>query len=149
MGFMDWLFGKSRPGETDKRKEMLEPVAIAPGRSFTFDVVGEAHYQEALDRIVGGKCEEGCDLEVTAQLVFDEGNEHDSNAVGILIDRMVVGYVPREKAAEIRSEILRINPEQRPVTCNAKIVGGWDRGRGDSGHYGVKLSISKPMRLKP
>jgi hypothetical protein len=42
---------------------------------------------------------------------------------------------------------LRLNLENRPVMCDAKIVGGWDRGDGDEGHYGVTLSLSKPLRL--
>jgi hypothetical protein len=103
-------------------------------------------YQDALDDLCGGKCDEGHDLPAIAQLCFQEDNPYDKNAVVVLIDRQVVGYIPRTEAKQFRREILRINPDERPVTCDARIVGGWDRGDGDDGHYGVKLSITTPLR---
>lgn len=27
------------------------------------------------------------------------------------------------------------------VKCSAMIVGGWDRGKGDTGYFGVKLDL--------
>lgn len=50
-------------------------------------------------------------------------------------------------AKEIRDAILRLNPEERPVTCDAQVVGGWRRDWEDEGHYGVKLSLSYPLKL--
>jgi hypothetical protein len=150
MGLLDWLFGT--PPSPDAPRPVgptgLHPVHIAHGRGFTFEIVGESHRQEALDDICGGKCEDGHKLQTTAELCFVEDNPYDPHAVGVFIHARLVGYVPRELAKQFRSEILRINPEQRPVTCDAKIVGGWDRGDGDEGHYGVKLNLSKPLRLK-
>jgi hypothetical protein len=120
---------------------------LARGRGFTFDIVGEANYQDALDGICGGKCEQGHKLRCTAQLCFQEDNPHDLNAIVVLISGKVVGYLPRTIAAQTRSLILRLNPNERPVTCDAKIVGGWIREEDDEGHYGVKLSLSNPLRL--
>lgn len=141
MGLFDWLFPA-------RRGAVADPIRIAPSRGFTFDVVGEAHYQDRLDRICGGKCEDGYNDETTAQLVLISDNEHDPNAIGVMIEGEPVGFVPREEAERLRAEILKLNPSQRPVICSAKIVGGWDRGDGDEGHYGVKLSLSKPLRVK-
>jgi hypothetical protein len=121
-------------------------LLLAPTNGFNFDIVGEASYQDALDDLCGGKCEEGFNLPALAQLCFQEDNPHDANAIVVLIDRRVVGYVARDRAPSMRAEILRLNPSERPVTCNAKIVGGWARGRGDEGHYGVKLSLAHPLR---
>jgi hypothetical protein len=123
-------------------------VHIARGRGFTFEIVGESYRQEALDDLCGGKCEDGHDLETKAELCFVEDNPHDPDAVGVFIDARLVGYIPRDLAKQFRNDILRLNPEERPVTCDAKIVGGWDRGDGDEGHYGVKLNLSQPLRLK-
>lgn len=140
----DWLLGSSRPAEKERATELLR---LARERGFTFDVVGEANYQDALDSICGGKCEEGHRLRCTAKLCFQEDNPHDPNAIVVLISGKVVGYLPRTIAAEMRSSILRLNPHERPVTCDAQIVGGWMRDEDDEGHYGVKLSLSDPLRV--
>jgi hypothetical protein len=146
MGLLDWLF-RSRDISTDE--PIPEPVHLAPGRSFAFEVVGEANYQDALDEICGGKCEDGHNLPARAQLIFQEDNPYDPNAIAVLIDRWLVGYVPRDLAAGMRSAILTLNPEERPVTCDALVVGGWMRDEGeDEGHYGVKLSLAHPLRVR-
>ena len=119
-----------------------EPIHLTPGDDYIFEIVGEASYQRALDALCGGKCDKGQELEATAQLCFQEDNPHDANAVVVLIEGLVVGYVPRDLAPVLRAAILRWNPEERPVTCDALIVGGWRRDDSDEGHYGVKLSIA-------
>jgi len=43
--------GKSQPSRT--------PIHLARGRGFTFEIVGESYCQDALNRLCGGKCEEG------------------------------------------------------------------------------------------
>lgn len=139
MGLLSWFLGKTTT-------PTAEPIMLAKGRGFALDVVGESHRQDALDRVCGGKCEEGHKLEVTAQLCFVEDNEWDANAVGVFIDGQLVGYIPRDQAPKVRAGIIAINQEERPVLCSAKVVGGWDRGRGDEGSYGVKLSIASPIR---
>lgn len=142
MGLFKLLFGIQGPERTEPR----DRLHLTPAPTFNCDIVGEASYQDALDELCGGKCEEGFDLAATAQLCFQDDNPYDPNAVVVLIDCKVVGYIPRSLASRFRSEILRINPAELPVTCNAKIVGGWARSRGDEGHYGVKLSIAEPLQ---
>lgn len=143
MGLLDWLFGSAA---SQVHEEMPEPVHLAPGRGFTFEVVGEANYQDTLDAICGGKCEDGHRLPIRAQLVFQENNPHDRNAIAVLIYRDLVCYVPRDMAREMRSAILALNPQERPVTCDAQVVGGWLRDEDDEGHYGVRLSLAHPLR---
>jgi hypothetical protein len=123
------------------------PIHLARGRGFTFEIVGEASHQEALDAICGGKCEDGHNIQVVAQLCFQEDNPHDPNAIVVLINGKVVGYVPRYLAPDMREAILKLRPEERPVTCDGKVVGGWLRDEDDEGHYGVKLSLSQPLRV--
>jgi len=156
MGWLRWLvFGSKEPPPPEVRASVtsrvasgsVEPLHIARGRGFTVEVAGEAHRQEALDGICGGKCEDGHNLETTAQLLLIDDNPYDPNAVGVFIAGELVGYIPRDAAPHVRAEVLRLSPDERPVTCDAKIVGGWDRGDEDEGHYGVKLSLSNPMRL--
>jgi len=165
MGLVDWLAkqlgGKLAPGGKPPTVPMridggragcwwdhAEALPLAAGRGFTVDVVGESQWQAHIARVVGGKRDEGYKDEYVAQLAFDN-NPHDANAVVVLIDAHPVGWIARGDAANVRNEINAINPEGLPVTCKAKIVGGWDRGDGDEGHFGVKLSLSRPIKVVP
>lgn len=145
MGLRDWLFGSNPEHPSSKP---AAPLHLARGQGFTFEIVGEASYQHALDSICGGKCEEGHNLPCIAQLCFQEDNAHDANAIVVFIDGNVVGYIPREFALRMRSAILQLNPNEIPVTCDAKIVGGWLREWDDEGNYGVRLSLSEPLKVR-
>ena len=137
MGFLRKLFGSMRSAA---------PLRIAPGRGYTFNIEGEAAYQAALDRTCGGKCEDGHNLEVTAELRIAT-SAADVAPVSVSIGGERVGYVAGADGTWLWREIVRVNPEERPISCGAKIVGGWSDEDGE-GHYGVKLSISKPLRLE-
>ena len=65
------------------------------------DVVGESHYQAALNRIAGGKTEDGHQIECTAILVPEPTNSHDRNAVKVMIAGAQVGYLSRTHAAAL------------------------------------------------
>ena len=72
-----------------------QPLMLDGGQRV--NIVGEASYQDALDRICGGKCEAGHDLTVKATLV-PEPHPYDPNAVMVQIDGMPVGYLCRDDA---------------------------------------------------
>lgn len=147
MSLWSLLFPSRRPSETDVSGELRRRVVdLAPGRGFTTRIVGESHYQRSLDRIVGGKAERGCNLPVKAELVLDDGNRHDPNAIAVHIKGALVGFIPRTEATVLRADLQKLNPSRLPVMCDGKIVGGWASDDGDEGHYGVKLSLSKPLR---
>jgi len=162
MGLLDILLGRkpfvSGPTPRLKQASAVKPtsprtdtcwwaeegtVALAAGRGFTFNIVGESRYQKQLDRLCGGRCEEGHKKEVGARLTF-ENNPHDRNAIAVSIQGKQVGWVPSELAAEMRAQISEVSPKG-VVTCKAKIVGGWDKDD-YQGSYGVKLSIPKPIK---
>lgn len=140
MGFLNRLFGSSEnqvPADRDV-------IHLAPGRGFTFNVVGESEFQRALSKICGGKKTGGHKHEATASLRFVI-NPHDPNAVAVDIDGKQVGWIPSPITSEIRREIAAVSPVGN-VACKAKIVGGWDEEHGE-GHFGVKLSLSRPLKL--
>lgn len=139
-----WL-RKSTTGQLER--DIAAPVHLSPGGGFTFELAGESRYQDELDTICGGRCDEGHNLSATAQLCFEPDNPHDPNAVAVLIQGMVVGYVPRSLAAGLRLQLLRLNPNQRPVMCEARILGGCRRGPDDEGQYRVNLSLSAPLKV--
>jgi hypothetical protein len=41
----------------------------------------------------------------------------------------------------------RLAAEGKVASCRASISGGWDRGEGDRGSFGVRLSMGTPDEL--
>jgi len=99
-------------------------------------VVGESQYQDALLRITGGKTEQGHRLRVSAELRRDPRNEFDRNAVMVLVKGQAVGYLNRELAQSWNPALAKF---KNRFEVPADIVGGWDRGDGDTGHFGVQI----------
>jgi hypothetical protein len=100
------------------------------------EIVGESHYQQTLSRIAGGKTHDGHLLAVMARLIPDNDNPADPLAVRVEIEGMTVGYLSRFQARQFRKRTVAA------IDCKAKIVGGWDRGHGDTGHFGVELDLT-------
>lgn len=58
-------------------------------------VVGESFHAEELDRVTGG----GVGVhELTAHLVREPDNQHDRNAIAVVVNGFTVGYLSRENA---------------------------------------------------
>ena len=108
---------------------------------FEFEIVGESHYQDALESIAGPKDEDSKQLECTAELVLDDDNKYDNQAVLVAIEGQKVGHLSRQHAREFRAELKRQNITVGVFKVPALIVGGWDRGDDDVGHFGVKLDL--------
>lgn len=138
---------------TRKRPSPGRGAAVAEGDAgtlhlegdgdFAFDVVGEGNYQAALSQICGGKCEDGHELEVTAQLVPEPANPYDKNAVAVVIQGHKVAYFARDDAGQFQARMRR-HGTGRAFSCDAMIVGGWKRDRRgeiDEGSFGVKLDL--------
>ena len=105
---------------------------------FNADVVGESKYQSNLLKLAGRKTPEGVEKFATAALVFENENPYDREAVRVDIQGLTVGYLPKESARTWR--------KKAPGDCHAcpaVIRGGWDRGGGDTGHFGVRLSLPR------
>lgn len=155
MGLLDWLFGsKDQPEgklpapEPEHRFafRMEGPILLFGREDYPFDVVGEAHYQAELNEIVGGKTEEGHRHECVASIVLDDANQFDENAVAVDIRGRTVGYFPRHLARQYREWLRDWGLTTAVVSSRAMIVGGWDRGSGDVGNYGVKLDVELPFQ---
>jgi hypothetical protein len=116
---------------------------LAGDGQFGFQVVGESHYQSDLAKIAGGITAEGVHHECAALLRLEPTNKVDPNAVEVLIDGLRVGYIPAVQAPEICALFHSVGISQ--VECEAVIQGGWGRGEGDTGEFGVRLNIVRPF----
>jgi HIRAN domain len=132
------LFKRSDPHLASE----LEPLVLPRGK--TVQVVGESYYQDALDVICGGKCEEGHQLMCQAELRPEPDNEYDKHAVGVYVDGQKVGHLSREDATRRQAELVALRSQGKRPMCGALITGGWFRGMGDEGHYGVRLDLDWP-----
>lgn len=106
------------------------------------DVVGESHHQDALFELCGGQRRYGgVEVEAVAELVPDPDNPYDPRAVEVRIGDSAVGHIRREDLEWLRSMIDDSLDLHGFATCRALIRGGWDRGRGDVGLFGVVLLL--------
>lgn len=111
-----------------------------PG-TYEFDIVGESKYQEALESICGGRTEDSAELATQAVLVLEDSNPHDNMAVRVDIQGKTVGYLSRKDARNYRKQLQQLGHPGITCSCNAMIVGGWQRSPTDQGHFGVKLDL--------
>jgi hypothetical protein len=120
-------------------------MRLAGDGSFGFEVVGESHHQHALRVIAGDPDAQGHHHLCEAILRSQPDNPYDSHAVEVLVGSAQVGFIPRYMAGELFALLRDSNLTE--VNCYAMIVGGWDRGHGDVGYYGVRLDIVRPFRF--
>src|SRR5262245_21483756 len=139
MGFWDRLFGLAQ-SPPDSSPTVFRAQLRGPG-AFALPVVGESHYQEAIEAICGPRSDEGEDRRVDARLVLENDNPYDSMAVRVDIQGRTVGYLSREHARQYRKQLERAGHPSTDAFCTARIRGGWDRGEGGQGHYGVFLDL--------
>lgn len=104
-------------------------------QDYSLAIVGESHRQDVLEEICGGRDTQSAHLKVTARLVLEDNNPHDAQAVKVILDGHHVGYLSRADARRYRAM------PAPPAEVPALIVGGWDRGDGNVGHYGVRLAL--------
>ncbi len=140
MGLLSWLRGIATEASAP-------PININGTGDYLLEVVGEASYQDAISQICGGKTKQGHRKQVQALLVHDDANQHDRKAVRVDVAGSTVGYLSREHARKFRDQLTRMGHRGAPVACAAIIVGGWDRGNGNTGHFGVKLDVPMSAAL--
>ncbi|MFJ5988859.1 HIRAN domain-containing protein [Lentzea sp. NPDC092896] len=109
---------------------------------FGQEVVGESHYFKEL-RGLAGATTTG-EREMVAQLRREPSNRHDRNAVQVLIERRVVGYLPRESAAEYAIPLQSVERAGKVAQCRARVW--WRRGPGDF-IASVSLDLADPAVL--
>ena len=138
MQFLRHLLGKASTSTASVFPRTSSDATLYPGTE-TLEVVGESHYQETLWALVGGTRAERVRHETIALLVPEPDNPYDRNAIQVLIDGQLVGYLGREDAAAYRPGLLRLmqSSVDGNVALKAAICGGGQRpdGRGRLGVF--------------
>lgn len=116
-------------------------VKLTGTGTFSLEVVGESNYQDSIEGICGGRSLKGVKLIVDAILFHHDNNEYDPMAIAVTIKGELVGYLSKEIARQYRRSMEEAGFAGLPAVCRAKIVGGWDKGDGDVGHFGVRLDL--------
>lgn len=120
------------------------PFLLRGTGRFAQEVVGESHYGAQLSRVAGR--ERGGEREVVAQLRREPSNRYDRNAVQVLIDGCLVGYLPREDAPSYHAELRVVEGWQRAATCRARL---WWQREPDGLFASVSLDLAEPGHLVP
>ena len=105
-------------------------------------VVGESHYQEALDGTAGlCSLDENGERVFEAFLVREPNNPYDSNAIAVYSSHGQLGYLSRENA-EAYLDVLEVLTERGygGGACDAILRGGTR----DKPSYGVVLRLADP-----
>lgn len=137
MEFLKSLFGSGQKSQEPEKPELVE---LRGNGEYALEIVGESHYQNALEDICGPRKEKGENKKVEAFLHLDDDNPYDNKAVRVQIDGKVVGHLSREVARLYRQQLKQGGHPRAIGTCDAVIRGGWER-KGKKGNYGVWLDI--------
>lgn len=98
------------------------------------DVVDEADYQEALERLAGDRSRVGSIEPVVALLSREPSHRHDKDAVRIDVGNATVGYVVGRNAREIQPLLQRLEKAGRPAWVRGWVVGGWEDDNSDNNY---------------
>lgn len=138
MGLLDRIFGRTRSAPAAPRGGVEEQPLILGGHE-TLEVVGESHYQDVLWWCVESDAGERVRCQVQAVLVPEPANPYDSNAIQVLIEGRVVGYLARQDAVIYLPGLLALmERHERAIGLSGVIVGGGPRPDG-LGMLGVFL----------
>ena len=133
MGFLNRLFGATtRSIESNGEASTRSIEATLYTGDETLEVVGESNYQEALWKIVGGRRRERVRHDVAAVLLPEPDNQFDANAIKVLIDGNLVGYLSRQDAVAYGPGLRALMGKSANclVALEATIVGGGQRSDG-------------------
>ena len=116
-------------------------IALATSEDGYFDIVGESHYQDALEGIAGPKGQSGSEFQTEAIIIPDPDNPHDCDAIMVVIEDQTVGHIPRDQTAELHEFLAQVGASS--AVCEAVIEGGWKNSRSE-GSYCVRLNMEWP-----
>jgi Domain of unknown function (DUF4429) len=107
-------------------------------------VAGESHHFRDLAHLAGPAA--SGERELTASLQREPGNRHDPNAVKVVIEGRLVGYLPREDAPAYQVPLQLIEQKERLATCKARL---WWSREYDDFLASVSIDLADPAQIVP
>jgi hypothetical protein len=137
------------PQQTPSVGDALKRQRVFFSRTAHVRAVGVSQYQEALRDIAGlDEADERPLWEGLALLVPEPTNPHDANAIQVIIETRLVGYLDRETAARLRPVLEAIaQTDHARVAVPCRITGGFRMRDGSRSHLGLRLLFS-PTELE-
>lgn len=71
------------------------------------EVVGESFYRDNFLKLLGARAGTEDEMHGDALLVLEDDNPHDNQAVGVYVEGLKVGHLPRALARDFRAAIVR------------------------------------------
>ena len=133
-----------RSGVSPSRAAPADPFLVHANipRGGVVMAVGESHYQDNFLRVAGNKRHAGFDDDCIAHLVPEPSNPYDPNAVMVTLSGLTVGYLNRGDALQYHQLVTDSISRSGIAAVVARVKGGWDRGGGDVGSFGIDLYFS-------
>lgn len=120
-------------------------LELRPAGDFIIEVVGESHYQDRIDRVIG-RAPEG-ELVRPAWLYREPANQADPNATVVVVDGWQVGYLSREDAVAYQPVFRSLESWGRIGACSARL--GWSTNWEGRRICGVRLDLATPSTSVP
>ena len=129
MGLLGRLFGRTQTpvrDTGDRHAGIVGRKATLYTGTETLEVAGESHYQEVLWSIVGGWRSDRVRHDTVAVLIPDPDNQYDSDAIKVVVEGNLVGYLSSDDAAIYLPGLLRLmdRSTNRLVALHGIVVGG-------------------------
>jgi hypothetical protein len=125
--------------------DLARCAIVAGDGAFGFRVVGTGKHQMELGTIAGGRTEDGVEHYCGALLIPEPSNQYDPESVRVVMAGQTIGYLRHDEGVTFKASLAQ--GQYAGAACAAKIVGGWDRGGDDRGHFGVRLDTCLPFAL--
>jgi hypothetical protein len=110
-------------------------------------LAGTSTFQTELKRAAGKFGEQGVNKTVRVNMVEDDRNQHDTNAVKVMIDGVTIAYLPAARATEYREQVKAAGLSGKVGEASARIVGGFITDEGIA-HLGARLLCEWPLKLQ-
>ena len=131
----------------NNNKSNTGKAPITFGR-FDVTVVGVSFYQTVLANICGNRCGKSLDVFTQADIIPDDDNPHDKNAVRVDINGETVGHLSRKNAVLWRSKMIS-DKHSGKVKCPAKISGNGGRSSDYKLSFDLSFDIVTVCHEKP
>jgi hypothetical protein len=132
------------PRGTRNPKPRATPPQLVADKGWFIEVVGEANYQDALERAWRNSTHQHNDRPLVLVTLWPEAsNPHDPNAVRVDHRHEPIGYLPRNSALAYRKAL-----GSKPASCSGIIVGGGEDEEGVELMLGIYLNALWPPRFQ-